>query len=119
MLPEDFKELLPKRAHQEPDDRPVEVLWIYDPQEAKVHIEDGHSDHPAHFPTHKTFATHVTHPDRKHGYAYAIKGGWRITDADHHAVDDPFIAQRIRAALRREHPPALLPSIRYHGDPRS
>lgn len=113
----DFKELLPKTAKGEPDERPRMYLWVYDPQEAKVHLETSHGKPPAEFPTHKEMAKHVTHPDRLQGYAFSITGGWRISDEDFHKVEDPFILKRVLAALRQEHPPAPLPSIRYHGDP--
>lgn len=120
VIADDLKELLPSReAAHEVDQRPTEYLWVYDPQEAKVHVEEGKSKHPAHFPTHETMATHVTHPDRLQGYAYSIVGGWRITDQDHHRVEDPFVLKSVLAALRQEHPPAPLPSIRYHGDPQA
>lgn len=116
----DFQGLLPPRqaAHSEPDDRPLEYLWVYDPQDAKVHVEKGYGDHPADFPTHETMATHVTHPDRQRGYAFSIGGGWRITDEFNHKVEDAFILRAIRDALRGHHAVTPLPHIRHHGDPR-
>lgn len=114
----DLRDLLPPhQAHGEVDKRPISYLWVYDPQEAKVHVEDGKGDHPAHYPTHATMATHVTHPDRLEGYAYSIVGGWRITDAQHHRVEDPFVLRSVLAALRKQNPAPPLPAIRYHGDP--
>lgn len=113
----DLKSLLPKQAEVKPDPRPIEFLWVYDPQEAEVHLEVGKGHHPAHFPTHHLMAKHVTHPDRQEGYAYSIMGGWRITTDDHKKLEDPFILKKVRAALRQEHPPKALPHIRYHGSP--
>jgi hypothetical protein len=113
----DFKALLPKVAEAEPDDRPHEYLWVYDPQEDKIHLEQGHTDHPAHFPVHREMATQVTHPERQEGYAYSIVGGWRITDDMHKKIEDPHMLKLIRASLRGEHPAPALPNIRYHGDP--
>jgi hypothetical protein len=114
----DLTELLPLReAASEPDDRPVYYLWTFDPVDGKIHI-DHNEGRPAHaHVTHATLAPHVTHPERVHGYAYSIKGGWRITDADHKKVDDPFVIKRVLAALKQEHPPAPLPHVRYHGSP--
>lgn len=115
-IAEDFKELLPKQA-AEPKDERDDFLWVYDPQEAKVHIEREKAGHPAEFPTHGEMAKHVTHPDRLQGFAFAIVGGWRICDEEYHRIEDPFILKTVLAALRHEAPSHPLPSIRYHGDP--
>lgn len=116
MISEDFKDLLPKEAASEPDLRP-HYLWVYDPQAHKVHIAEEKGAHPAHFPTHGTMVTHVTHPDRLDGYAWAIGGGWRITDNHNHKIEDPYILKQILSALRQEQPPAPLPHVLPHGDP--
>ena len=99
-LPNDFKSLLPKLADVESDLRPLEYLWVYDPEEDRIHLENGKHEHPAHFPTHGSMVTHVTHPDRQEGYAYSIVDGWRITNDDHRKIDDPHMLKLIRAALR-------------------
>ncbi len=119
-IPDDFSRLLPQRtAEIEHDDRPPIWLWVYDPQDASVIIKDGEGDgRPAHYVTHGEMSEHIHHPEKQQGYAYPIKDGWRITDDHHKKVEDPFLLKRIRAGLRKEHPPAPLPSIRYHGDPR-
>lgn len=139
----DFAELLPSRqAAIEPDDRPLNYLWVFDPHERKVHLdhnEDKHpahneDKHPAHHVTHDEIAPHVKDP--VHGNAHSIKGGWRITemgpDAKDRPVEDAFILRQIEKALARKHPPkplaggflssveepdAALPQIRYHGAP--
>lgn len=119
-IPEDLAQFLPtrqKRSAAEKDDRPIYYLWKFDPVEAKVHITHNENRHPAEHVTHHSWATHLTHPDTIHGYAYSIKGGWRITDDDHNEVKDPFVVRRVLAALKEEHPPAPLPRIRYHGKP--
>ena len=107
-----------RRGAMEPDDRPDEYLWTFDPEEAKVYIDHNeHPDrHPADHITHETLAPHVHHPDTVHGYAIPIKGGWRVMTDDYKPAD-PFIDRRVRAALNKEHPPAPLPHVRYHGAP--
>lgn len=115
-VPEDFKSLLPKQATPEKDDRD-DYLWVYDPETTHVHLEKEKGDHPAHFPLHEEMATHVTHPERQQGYAWAIKGGWRIEDEFSKRVEDPFLLKRIREALRGKHSAPPLPHIRYHGNP--
>jgi hypothetical protein len=121
VIPEDFRQLLPEhRASTEADDRPLAVLWVFNPATAHVHIESDEGDHPAHFPTHKEIAEKhgIHHPDKVQGYAYSIGGpGWRITDEFNHKVTDKYLEKAIQRALRKEHPAPLLPSIRHHGDP--
>jgi hypothetical protein len=113
-LPEDFVALLPAKVAK--DKRPLQYLWVYDPETDRVHIEDAHNEHPAHFPLHDEMAEHVTHPERIDGYAISIKNGWRIVN-DHMKEVDGFIKEQVLAAIRGDHPTPPLPSIRYHGDP--
>ena len=119
-IAEDLKELLPHLSAEH--DKDEEFLWVYEPpteqgQEGKIHLANARTDHPADFPTHEDVAPEVTHPDRMEGYAYSIQGGWRITDAEHHKVEDPYLKRLILSALRGESPPPPLPHIRQHGDP--
>jgi hypothetical protein len=117
-LAEDFAELLPSRqAKAEKDDRPIYYLWTFDPTDGKVYLDHNENKHPADAVTHDELAPHVTHPETVHGFAYSIKGGWRITDDDHTAVEDPFILRRVESAIEKKEPSAPLPSIRYHGRP--
>lgn len=109
----DFKELLPKRAAVEEDDRPVYWLWTFDPEKDQIIIDHNENRHPADHLTHDTLAPHVHHPDKVHGYAYAIKGGYRVTDDDH-KKPDTHVEHLVLQALRGEHPEPPLPSIRYH-----
>ena len=113
-LPEDFVSLLPPKEAK--DKRPMQYLWVYDPETCKVHIEDSRHEHPADFPMHGHMAEHVTHPERVDGYAVAIKDGWRIFADDLSEVDG-YVKERVKEALRGEHPAAPLPNLRYHGDP--
>ena len=99
----------------EKDDRPFYYLWTFDPTNSKIYIDHNEHRYPAEALTHDTLAPHVTHPDRVYGYAYSIKGGWRITDDEHNEAA-PFIVERVLAALRKEHPPTL-PHPRSHGAP--
>jgi hypothetical protein len=116
----DLRELLPQHeaGEHEVDDRPVYYLWTFDPEgNGKIYIDHNEDRHPADALTHQTLAPHVTHPETVHGYAYSIKGGWRITDNHHNQVKGPegaYIVRRVEQALRGEHPEPPLPSIRYH-----
>jgi hypothetical protein len=113
-LPSDFQALLPPKEAK--DKRPLEYLWVYDPETTRVIVQDAKGEHPADFPLHEDMAEHVTHPDRIDGYAIPIKNGWRIIADDLSDVDG-FVKERVKDALQGKHPPPPLPSIRPHGDP--
>jgi hypothetical protein len=100
-IPEDFKALLPKLA-AEPESGPLYWLWVFDPHEDKVHLEHNEDRHPADHIDHSHLASRTPHPDRVHGYAYRIKGGFRVTDWEHRPVDDPHVRQLVERALRGE-----------------
>lgn len=97
-IPKDFVDLLP-RIDQEHSDEPLYWLWVYDPQEDKVHVEHNEDRHRAEHVDHGHLAEKVSHPGRVHGYAYRIRGGFRITDWEHRAVDDPHIRELVRDTL--------------------
>lgn len=120
-IAEDLKRLLHLSTPEGESDPDLEFLWVYEPpahegEEGKIHLENADAEDPLDDPTHETMATHVTHPDRVEGYAYTIKGGWRITNDEHKGVD-PYIKRLVLKALRGEVPTPPLPHIRYHGDP--
>ena len=117
MVATDFKKLLPPRLAVEADTRPPYYLWVFDPTDGRVRLIHNGDRHPANALTHATMARDVVHPERTQGYAFPIKGGWRLTNDEHRKLEDPFIVRVVLAALNRESPPAPLPSIRYHGDP--
>ena len=101
-LPEEFTTLLPRTATHETDDGPVYYLWVFDPHEDKVHLEHNHGRHPAQRIDHAGLAERVPHPDRIHGYAYKIVGGFRITDWEHRPVEDPHVRKLVELALKGE-----------------
>jgi hypothetical protein len=57
----------------ERDDRPVYVLWKFDPSDGTIYITDNEDRHPAEHVTHQSWANHLTHPHHIRGYAYSIK----------------------------------------------
>lgn len=128
----DLKALLPSRmaSSHEPDKRPLEYLWVFDPEgNGTVHLETYKDRHPAHYPTHRAMAPHVTHPERTQGYAWPILGasgrptGWRILDEEFGTDVDPHVKRRVLNALAQREPGIQstpdhhLPHPRYHGDP--
>lgn len=86
--------------------RPLAYLWVFDPVDSSIYLEDEQGPHPADFPMFSTMAQHVTHPDRRQGYAYSIIGGWRITDDYDGKVSDPVVLKCLSEALRAKHPPS-------------
>lgn len=104
-IPSDFRRLLPKTgAEAESADEPIYHLWVYDPSTDKVHLEHNRDRHAAEHVDHSHLGLLVTHPDRVHGYAYRIRGGFRITDWEHRPVDDPHILRQVKHALEGRQP---------------
>src|SRR3954470_19228437 len=100
-LPSDFTSLLP-RLSAAPEKGPVYFLWVFDPHEDKVILEHNEDRHPADAVDHGHLAERVPHPDRVHGFAYRIVGGWRITTDAHKPVDDVHIKELVRKSLENE-----------------
>ena len=64
-----------------PKERRIYHRWGYDPHDDSIYINDRDDLD-------------------NNGYAYRIQGGWRLTDQDHDAVDDPYIVRKVMEALR-------------------
>lgn len=87
---------------------PLYYRWALAPSTGDVILSHNHEAHPARVRTHTDLAAEVNEPGASHGYAYRIKGGWRLHDYDHKAIEDPFVhAQVVKALGRREGLPAL------------
>jgi hypothetical protein len=96
---EDFADLLPKVASL---NGPLYHLWVFDPEKDRVIIETPEEKPRSEHRYHVDLAEDVPHPERVHGYAYPIKGGWRITDWEHRPIEDPHIKQVVKRTLDRE-----------------
>lgn len=80
--------------------RPIYYAWVFDPVAGEAHISDDHKRERRHKQHHKELAEKVGHhPDRVEGFAYRLRVGWRITDANHGAVDR-FVMKAVRKAIR-------------------
>lgn len=101
VIPDDFLALLPQ-VKVAKESGPVYYLWVFDPHTGAVHVEHNEGRHKAEHLDHGHMAEKVQHPERIHGFAYRIKGGWRITTWEHRAVDDPFIFNAVKRALGHE-----------------
>jgi hypothetical protein len=81
---------------------PVHYTWVFDPRTAEVHVSDDHAKERRHKTHHNELAEQAGHhPARVHGYAYRIRGGWRLTDWDHKAVDR-FVGKKVVEALNEK-----------------
>ena len=98
-IPSEFASLLPKVARL---NGPLYHLWVFNPEDGSVLIETPHEKPRSEHRYHVELGKDVQHPDRVHGYAYAIRGGWRITDWEHRPVEDPFIRHAVARKLDGE-----------------
>lgn len=96
----DFKALLPPTGIDY--DGPIYHLWVFHPEDDTVSVHSHKGVHPADHVTHSQLRQVHHHPETIHGYAYRIRGGWRITDDEHHPVDDPHVVEKVIKALRSE-----------------
>jgi hypothetical protein len=112
-IPKDFQDLLPDKAHEEPYTGPIYWAWSFNPQTAKVTLIHNDDTHPSKHRTHADIDLENTDPGRVNGYAYKIRGGYRITNDEHKPVD-PFISKRVLTLLRGHEPKDPLPHIPYH-----
>ena len=116
-IPEDIKRLLDPGKNTDPDPGPIQWLWVYDPVENVVHITHNEGRHPAYRITHKDHHPEITHESALRGFAFKIKGGWRIVDRASKEIDDPYITRLVVEKLegKPDHEPEEHP--RYHGLP--
>jgi hypothetical protein len=112
-VPKDFQDLLPKPSIESPYEGPIYFLWSFNPQNAKVTLVHNDDIPPAHHKTHSEIDPENVNPGRLNGYAYKIRGGYRITDDEGHPVD-PFVSKRVLTLLRGHEPKDPLPHIPYH-----
>lgn len=97
-LPEDFSRLLPKLA-AEREEGPLYFLWVFNPDNDEVTVEHNEGRHPATHVDHGHLAERISSPERIHGFAYKIRGGWRVMTWEHQPVDDPHILKQVKLAL--------------------
>jgi len=113
-IPEDIQQFF-KVAEVE-SGLPPYYLWVFDPTTGKVITEHNEGVDPLSVHTHEDLARLVSHPSRIHGYAYRIKGGWRITDWEHKPVNDPYVVREVVNSLDQAHKVAHVGSRTF--DPR-
>jgi len=113
-IPDDFKRLLDPGQDTTPDPGPIQHLWVYDPVENVVHITHNEGRHPAYRITHKDHHPEITHESSLRGFAFKIKGGWRIVDRASKELDDPYVTKRVVLALEGKPNSESMPHPFYH-----
>lgn len=79
--------------------KPLYYRWTYDPDAQDVELV--HNDEKRRSEAEYHLEVGQRHgPHHQHGYAYRIKGGWRITDWEHKPEKDPNVKQRVIEAIR-------------------
>lgn len=101
----------------EPYDGPLYWLFSFDPQDGHVVITQNDDRSRSEAVTHSELAPEITHPARLNGFAYKIRGGYRITDDESKKLTDQFVIKKVLAALKGQQPSKPLPHIRPHGFP--
>lgn len=114
-IPEDLKRLMDPGQSHDPDSGPISWYWVYDPVDNVVHIDHNEGRHPAYRITHKDHHPEITHESSLRGFAFKIKGGWRIVDRASKEIDDPYITNMVVAALEGKPQSNPEPHPRYHG----
>lgn len=84
--------------------QPLYFRWVYSPSKG-VTLGTNADDHPALVKYHQALGGDINDNDLTHGYAYPIINGWRLTDLDHQAVQDPYIVNQVVRALNHEDGP--------------
>lgn len=82
---------------------PTYYRFAYSPTTDEVVL--GHNLEARHIdiPLHGDMAAHMP-PPIVMGYAYRIKNGWRIVNAEHKALDDPHVRELVLHALADAEP---------------
>jgi hypothetical protein len=96
-IPGDIREFF--KVAESDQGLPVYYLWVFDPDTGEVIVEHNEGVDPIEVHDHGDLARLVANPNRVHGYAYRIRGGWRITDWEHKPLGDPFILKRVVKSL--------------------
>lgn len=81
--------------------KPLYHRWVFSPSKG-VTIGTNSDDHPALVKYHQGLGSEINDTDLVHGYAYPIGNGWRLTDYEHQAVEDPYIINQVVRRLNGE-----------------
>ena len=101
-VPDDLKSLLDPTYNDSDYDGPLYWLWVFNPINGEVTVATNDDKHPADTIGHEHIAPDATHPSRQEGYAYKIRGGYRITDITHNPVKDPYVKREVRKACEHD-----------------
>lgn len=98
LIPSEILEAFRKRKERKADVKTLYYSWLFFPKDASVELHHpGETDRA----NRKYHLEHNSDPDTVHGYAYRIKGGWRVTDWEHKTCDK-YIANQVISAIERK-----------------
>lgn len=75
--------------------QPIYYMWVYSPTTGHVTLAHDEESSRANQEYHLELRERRHEEDLVHGYAYRIKGGWRITDWEH----KPFLDRHGRRVI--------------------
>lgn len=81
--------------------KPLYYRWTFKPSDGSVDLWHYGENDRANSELHLDRAARDQETDPVFGYAYRIKGGWRITDWEHRPVDR-FIKHQVSLAIERK-----------------
>lgn len=74
---------------------PLYYRWAFDPRDGVI-LSSNDDDHAFRLPYHRDLGGGKA---QVNGYAYRIRGGWRLTDWEHRPLEDPFVISSVVKAL--------------------
>lgn len=74
--------------------------WVFSPSTGDVTLSHNHEAHPADLPLHEEMAEERSESDLEAGYAYRAVNGWKLTNADHKPLTEPFTRRKVLEAIR-------------------
>lgn len=80
---------------------PIYYRFALKPSDGSVLLSHNQEGHPARVRTHADLAQEGNEPGMVHGYAYRIRGGWRLHDYEHRPLTDPFVKAQVSKAIRQ------------------
>jgi hypothetical protein len=79
-------------------EQPFYYRFSLHPEDGEVELAHNYEDVPSRVRYHSELGDSDTY----HGFAYRIKGGWRLTDWDHKPINDPFVVASVIRAIREQ-----------------
>jgi hypothetical protein len=76
--------------------------FAYSPSTGQVTTSHNHEGHPALLSLHEDLKQQRSEQDLILGYAYRTASGWRLTDENNKAIEDPHIIKSVIGAIHED-----------------